>query len=310
VDNSVSLTKVRETDATVVEVVRRFNRTVTQRVGALQSHYLAHDRSLGASRVLWEIGTEGRSIRDLRASLDLDSGYLSRLLRSLERAGLVDTRTDPQDGRVRTAVLTPDGIAERSRLDEDSDALAWSFVEPLTSQQRAQLLDAMSTVERLLSAGMVEISMEDPGTADARWCIESYFATLDQRFESGFDPAMSIPADVTELRLPHGLLLVARLHGRPIGCGALKLHGRRPAEIKRMWVSPDARGLGLGRRLLVELERHAGEHGARRTRLETNRALREAISLYRSAGYVEVPAFNEEPYAHHWFEKRLRPPRP
>ena len=77
-----------------------------------------------------------------------------------------------------------------------------------------------------------------------------------------------------------------------------------------MWVSADARGLGLGRRLLAELEREACARGARQTRLETNRSLLEAISLYRSSGYVEVPAFNDEPYAHHWFEKPLQPPQP
>ena len=294
-------------DKAAVDAVRRFNRTVTQRVGALQSHYLAHDRSLGASRVLWEIGAEGREVRELRAALDLDSGYLSRLLRSLERAGLVATETGDMDGRVRVVRLTPAGIAERNSLDAESDVLAWSLIEPLGATQRAELLEAMTTVERLLTAGLVDITIEDPSAAEARWCIESYFATLDERFDSGFDPAVSIRADATDLTLPAGLLLVARLHGRPVGCGALKLHGRSPAEVKRMWVSADARGLGLGRRLLAELERRAWAHGARRTRLETNRSLREAISLYRSSGYVEVEPFNDEPYADHWFEKRLRP---
>ena len=84
-------------------------------------------------------------------------------------------------------------------------------------------------------------------------------------------------------------------------------HPNQPAETKRMWVAESARGLGLGRRLLAELESHAAEHGAQAVRLETNRALVEAISLYRSAGYVEVDPFNDEPYAHHWFEKDLSP---
>ena len=292
-------------DATAVDAVRRFNRTVSQRVGALQTRYLAHRRSLGASRVLWEIGPQGREVRELRAALDLDSGYLSRLLRSLERAGLVVTGAGGRDGRVRTVQLTPAGRAERASLDHDSDALAWSFLEPLNAGQRVLLLDAMATVERLLTAGLVEVSLEDPTSDDARWCIGSYFATLHERFDTGFDPAMSIRAEASDLTLPTGLLLVARLHGRPIGCGAVKLHGRHPAEVKRMWVSPEARGLGIGRRLLSELEREASQHGAHRTRLETNRALPEAISLYRSSGYLEVPPFNDEPYADHWFEKRL-----
>jgi GNAT superfamily N-acetyltransferase len=90
-----------------------------------------------------------------------------------------------------------------------------------------------------------------------------------------------------------------------IGCGALKFHQRRPAELKRMWIAPAARGLGVGRRLLGELERTAGEAGVVVLRLETNRALSEAIALYKRSGYVEVKAFNAEPYAHHWFEKTL-----
>ena len=100
--------------------------------------------------------------------------------------------------------------------------------------------------------------------------------------------------------------MIARLRGRPIGCGALKFHPGEPAELKRMWVAREARGLGLGRRLLLELERHAKQAGTRVVRLETNRTLKEAIQLYRSSGYREVAAFNHEPYAHHWFEKTLR----
>jgi ribosomal protein S18 acetylase RimI-like enzyme len=99
--------------------------------------------------------------------------------------------------------------------------------------------------------------------------------------------------------------VIARLRGRPIGCGALKYHGHARAELKRMWLAPEARGLGLGRRLLGELERIAHAAGVRVVRLETNRSLKEAIALYRSSGYGEVAAFNDEPYAHHWFEKPL-----
>lgn len=152
---------------------------------------------------------------------------------------------------------------------------------------------------------MVRVGVVDPRVAVAQYCLESYFAELGERFEAGFDRSRSISADNAELTPPAGLLLVATLHSEPVGCGALKFHGNEPAEIKRMWVAPDARGLGLGRRLLAELEREAIAHGAPAVRLETNRSLTEAIALYRSAGYEEVPAFNAEPYADHWFEKQL-----
>jgi DNA-binding MarR family transcriptional regulator/GNAT superfamily N-acetyltransferase len=292
-------------DDVATRQVRSFNRSVTQRIGALHDEYLARGRPLGASRVLWEIGDDGTDLRVLRDRLDLDSGYLSRLVASLERARLVVVAPGARDKRVRTVRLTNAGRAERALLDRRSDELASSLLAPLSDAQRTRLVEAMGVVERLLTAGLVEVDVEDPASTAARFCIGSYFTELDTRFDAGFDPSLSISADVEELTEPAGLLLVARLRGEPIGCGALKLHGGEPAEIKRMWVAATARGLGVGRRILGELEQRARERGVGLVRLETNRSLREATSLYRSAGYVEVEAFNDEPYAHHWFEKRL-----
>ena len=292
-------------DPVATERVRRFNRTVTQRIGALSDEYLARARPLGTSRVLWEIGERGLDVRSLRARLDLDSGYLSRLLRRLEADGLIVVEQSRDDGRARTARLSGAGRTEWKLLDRRSDELAWSLIDPLDDEQRTRLVEAMSVVERLLTAGLVEVRIEEPTSAAVRYCFQSYFAELDARFEAGFDPGLSISAEADELSRPRGLVLIARLRDQPIGCGALKLHRRDPAEIKRMWISPTARGLGLGRRILRELEEHACRRGATLARLETNRALTEAITLYRSARYVEVRPFNDEPYADHWFEKRL-----
>jgi DNA-binding MarR family transcriptional regulator/GNAT superfamily N-acetyltransferase len=291
---------------TEVERVRRFNRTVTERVGALRDDYLARDRPLGESRLLWEIGPDGCDVRTLRSRLDLDAGYLSRLLRSLEQAGLVTVEPSEHDQRVRTVRLTRRGAREWAVLDERSDALALSLLEPLGAEQRSLLVDAMDTVHRLLTAALVDITVVDPAAADAQHCLYRYYAELDTRFDAGFDPTVTLPVDLDEMRAPNGAFLLASLRGRPIGCGALKLHGRRPAEIKRVWVDDDARGLGVGRRLLRELEATALAEGVRTVRLDTNRALVEAIAMYRSSGYHEIDAFNAEPYAHHWFEKRLR----
>ena len=285
--------------------LRSFNRTVTERVGALETRYLGRDRPLGESRLLWEIGAEGAAVRDLRRRLGLDSGYVSRLLRSLETQGLAVVEEDDSDARVRVARLTARGRRERAELDRLSDQLAWAILEPLDDAQRAKLAAAAETVERLLRASLVEITAEEPRSADGRWCLQQYFAELADRFDSGFDPVLSITGE-DELTPPQGLLLVARLHEEPVGCGGLKHLRDAPPEVKRMWVAPEARGLGLGRRILRELERHAVDAGASTIRLETNQALGEAIQLYRSSGYCEVPAFNDEPYAHHWFEKRLR----
>jgi DNA-binding MarR family transcriptional regulator/GNAT superfamily N-acetyltransferase len=292
-------------DAASVERLRRFNRTVTQRVGALEDAFLSRGRPLGQARLLWEIGTEASEVRSLRSRLDLDSGYLSRLLRALQADGLVVVDTDDTDGRVRTARLTPAGLAERAELDRRADDLAASILDALSSQQRDRLVAAMAEVERLFVASMVRIDVVDPRHPHARHCIGSYFAELAQRFDGGFDPARSISAGDEELTPPAGLLLVATVHAEPVGCGALIFRPDAAAEVKRMWISPTVRGLGLGRRLLTELEARAAAHGVRTLRLETNGTLTEAIGLYHSAGYREVDAFSDEPYAQHWFEKTL-----
>jgi ribosomal protein S18 acetylase RimI-like enzyme len=229
------------------------------------------------------------------------------MIASLERAGLVTVGPKPSDRRVRFVRLTKAGLRERALLDQMSDDLAASFLAPLNDRQRTTLAGAMADVERLLTAGLVETAVVAPTHPHAVYALEQYFAELDRRFDIGFDPAESLLPDAEVLVPPAGLMLVATLRAEPVGCGALKLNGSAPADIKRMWVAPQTRGLGVGRRLLTELERHAREAGASAVRLETNKSLVEAIALYRSAGYVEVPAFNDEIYGDHWFEKDLLP---
>lgn len=290
-------------DRATVQDVRRFNRTVTEQVGALAETYLGRGRPLGETRLLWEIGTDGAEVRALRRRLGIDAGYASRLLRSLEAEGMVVVEAGSGDRRVRRAQLTEAGLAERAELDRRADGMVISMLESLDERRRARLVEAMGDVERLLRASMVTIAVADPASADARWCMQQYFAELAVRFDAGFDPAASIPTG--DLVPPEGLLVVAHLREQPVGCAALKTPVDSPPEVKRMWVAPEARGLGLGRRLLSELERHAKRGGATTIRLETNRALDEAVKMYRSADYREVAAFNAEPYAHHWFEKHL-----
>jgi DNA-binding MarR family transcriptional regulator/GNAT superfamily N-acetyltransferase len=292
-------------DTVMVSQVRSFNRTVTQRIGALHDQFLARSRPLGQARLLWEIGPGGSDVRMLRSRLDLDSGYLSRLLRSLEQDRLVTVAQNGSDARVRVVRLTARGLAEWAELDRRSDEAARGILGPLTGPQRERLVAAMAEVERLLVASKVDISLADPRHVDARRCLRAYFGELGRRFDQGFDPELSSHVADAEMSPPAGLFLVASLHGEPVGCGALRFHGGEPAEIKRMWVSEAVRGLGLGRRMLAELEARARAHGVSVVRLETNRSLTEAINMYRAAGYHEVAPFNAEPYAHHWFQKEL-----
>jgi GNAT superfamily N-acetyltransferase len=196
-------------------------------------------------------------------------------------------------------------VAEVDEMDRRSDEAANAILAPLTESQRERLVAAMGEVHGLLQAAGARIERADPASRAARWCVAQYFAELAARFDGGFDPGQSLPAEDAGLRPPAGAFLVASVDGAPVACGAVKSIAPGVGSLKRMWVAPSARGLGLGRRMLAALESQARELEVTTLRLETNRALAEAIHLYQSSGYVEVAPFNADPYADHWFEKRL-----
>ena len=288
-----------------ISQVRRFNRLVTQRAGALNDHFLGRDRPLGESRLLYEVGADGADLRDLRRRLGLDSGYVSRLVQALEEKGLVRVSQGTADQRVRKARLTAAGRREVREMNQRSDEAAAGLLGSLTLAQRTRLVAAMTEVHRLLQLAGLQIERVDPASPDARWCIGQYFDELDRRFESGFDPAASLSAEDRDLIPPRGAFLVASVDGAPVACGAVKSVSPGVGSLKRMWVADTVRGAGIGRRVLEALESQARELGLTTLRLETNQTLHEAIGLYRSAGFREVASFNADPYAHHWFEKFL-----
>lgn len=290
-----------------VERVRRFNRAVTQRLGVLQDRYLSRDRPLGQARLLWEIGRspDGVDVRDLRGRMDLDSGYLSRLLRALESDGLVTVVKDDGDGRVRTARVTGAGAAEYGELESRSEDAAHALLGPLSQAQRTRLVDAMEQVERLLLASMVRVEETRPESPEAAFAARAYYGELGARLQDGFDPGVGGAIRDAAITPPAGLLLVATLREETVGCAALTFQGDGFAEVKRVWAAPSVRGLGLGRRLMAELEERARAAGVRTLRLDTNGDLTEAIALYRSLGYREIPSYNDNPYAQHWFAKDL-----
>lgn len=291
--------------AAQISQVRAFNRLVTQRAGALDDHFLGRDRPLGESRLLYEVGPDGADLRDLRRRLGLDSGYVSRLVKSLEAKGLVRLGAGGTDQRVRTARLTAAGRREVEEMNQRSDEAAAALLSSLAPAQRMRLVAAMAEVRRLLQLAGLRIERVDPASPAARWCVGRYFDELDRRFDTGFDPAASLSADDHDLVPPRGAFLVVFVDGEPVACGAVTSISPRVGSLKRMWVADAMRGLGIGRRMLEALEAQARELGLTTLRLETNRTLREAMRLYRSAGFREVAAFNDEPYAHHWFEKSL-----
>lgn len=151
----------------------------------------------------------------------------------------------------------------------------------------------------------IALAVEAPDSADARACRAAYFDELGRRFAEGFDAEADKTARDEDMRPPAGIFLLAWRDGEPVGCGGFCRLDPDIAEVKRMWTAPQARGAGVARRILRELERLAGEAGYSAIRLDTNRALGAAIEFYRRDGYGEIACYNENPYADHWFEKRL-----
>ena len=278
------------------ETLRRFNRTYTQRIGALDESFLGTGRPLNVSRLLFEIGPDGASVRDLRDRLDLDSGYLTRMLRRLADDGLVDVRPDPGDRRRRVATLTAAGAGAWRELDDRSEELAARLVAPLTERQRARLTEALGTADLLVRAATIsrrEVEPTDPAAVDA---AGRYFAELDRRFPRGFDPGEPDH---------EGTFLLATSGGSPVAYGGVRPLGDGTGEIKRMWVDDAWRGAGLGSRMLRSLEALALRLGHRRVVLDTNGTLTEAIEMYGRAGYAPIERYNDNPYAEAWFEKAL-----
>src|SRR6188472_256191 len=172
---------------TDTEVLRRFNRTYTQRIGALDESFLGLGLPLGAARLVFEIGAAGSTVRDLRSRLGLDSGQLARQLRRLEDDGLVTVAPDPADRRRRTVRLTGKGLTFRDRLDDRSEQLARRLVAPLTARQRERLTEALATADLLVRAATVVLRAVHPGSAEAKRAVQHYFDELAVRFPTGFD---------------------------------------------------------------------------------------------------------------------------
>jgi DNA-binding MarR family transcriptional regulator/predicted N-acetyltransferase YhbS len=274
-------------------------------VGALDDRFLSLDRPLGEARLLWEIGPDGSDLRDLRARLDLDSGYLSRLLRRLTRADVVEVHPDPADRRRRLVRLTGEGRRVRRELDRRSEEHAATMIEPLTERQRARLTEALATADLLVRAATVHLREVSPADPEAVEAVGRYVAELDERFPDGFDPGDASGADTASMSAPAGTFVVATSDGEPVACGGVQRIGDRVGEIKRMWVHRDWRGAGLGSRMLRHLEDEARRLGHHRIHLDTNGTLVEAIAMYERAGYTRVERYNDNPYAQAWFVKDL-----
>lgn len=282
---------------------RRFARAVTTEVGALDQSFLGRGRPLGAARVLNAIGQGTGDVAEIRAYLRLDSGLMSRLLRGLEGEGLIEMQPHPEDARRRIAALTPAGRREFDAYETLSNDRARALLARHPDPEA--LLAAMDMVATALSPDSVRLSESDPRSPEARYCLGEYYAELARRFDTGFDVSLSRDPEAGDMVRPRGSFLLAQSDGLPLGCVGLKGQGGSVAEIKRLWVSPSNRGLGLARRLMAAVESVAQDLGIATLRLDTNSALPEAVALYRRSGWHEIPRFNDDPYPDIFFEKSL-----
>jgi DNA-binding MarR family transcriptional regulator/predicted N-acetyltransferase YhbS len=260
---------------------------------------------LAAARLVFEIGATGTTVRELRDRLGLDSGYLSRLLRTLQERELVLVEPDPDDLRRRRVALTPQGRSTYRRLDHRSERLAEGILQPLSERQRDRLIVALATADLLVRAATIQLRRVDPRSALAMRAVDQYFAELNHRFPSGFDAAAARAADTAAVVDGAAVFFVASGDGLPVGCGGIHQLTATTGEIKRMWVHPSWRGAGLGSRLLRHLEAVAVELGYQTVRLDTNGTLTDAIALYERAGYRRIARYSDNPYAQVWLEKNL-----
>ncbi|UPK39655.1 bifunctional helix-turn-helix transcriptional regulator/GNAT family N-acetyltransferase [Bradyrhizobium sp. 186] len=286
-----------------VSRVRRFNRAVTSAVGALDTSFLGRGRPLGAARVLNAIGHGRSDVAEIRDYLGLDSGLMSRLLRSLEDEGLIETTAQEDDARRRVAKLTRAGRREFAAYEALSNTQAEDFLG--RHSQREALLAAMDLIASALTRDRIALDEIDPRSDASRYCLGEYYAELGRRFKQGFDVSLSRDPDAADMVRPRGTFVVAMSDMLPIGCVGLKGTDHGYAEIKRLWVAPAARGLRLGRRLMDAAESAARDLGIALLRLDTNSALAEAGQLYRRSGWSEISRFNDDPYPDLFFEKRL-----
>lgn len=283
--------------------IRNFGRSVAVEVGALEDSFLNRGRPLGSARVLNAIGLGYENVSDLRVKLKLDTGLLSRLLRGLEAEGLVETKPNPDDRRGRISTLTPAGETEFDIYETLSNERAATILA--RHKQARRLLDAMDVVTITLSRDEIIFEEADYASDIANACLSAFARELSARLNLTFDLDNSGVQELSQMRPPLGSFVVARIGEMPIGCVGIKGNGGPVAEIKRMWITPAGRGLGLARRLMRTAEDAARNMGIKTLRLDTNSTLVEAATLYRNTGWVEIERFNDDPYPDLFFEKQL-----
>jgi heme-degrading monooxygenase HmoA/GNAT superfamily N-acetyltransferase len=202
-------------------------------------------------------------------------------------------------------------LVEWDRLEDHTEGFRGSSAYQEWSRLLHPFYDPFPTVEHYeavdhgpLPAPEVRLVVEASDSARAAALLADFVASIKERYPA-FDPAVGPSARPEDFTPPQGAFFVAEMDGTAVGCCGVKAIGPGVVEIKRLWVAPAGRGLGVGRRLLQACEDHAVATGATLARLDTGRLQAEALSLFASAGYVAIDDYNGNPFADHWFEHRL-----
>ena len=277
-----------------VEAVRRFSRFYTRRIGALRAGLLGSPHPLPEARLLYELGHRGQcTATDLGRELDLDLGYLSRLLQSLRRRGLVQARPSPDDARRSLLSLTVKGRKSFSSLDTRSREEVSSMLAKLPASEQARLAEAMTIVEKLLTDGAappppsIDLRAHRPG--DMGWVVQRHGALYaqeygwDERFEGLV--AGIVAKFVARFDAVRERCWIAEMDGEPVGSVFVVKHSKLTAKLRLLLIEPRARGRGLGKRLVRECIAFSRAQGYRKLVLWTQSNLAAARGIYSSCGF-------------------------
>jgi DNA-binding MarR family transcriptional regulator/ribosomal protein S18 acetylase RimI-like enzyme len=285
------------------DVVRQFNRFYTVHLGLLRGRYLDTDYSLSESRILYELSQNpGCTANQLRNKLDLDAGYMSRLLRSLTERGLVQGARSEQDKRATLLTLTPHGSSTIDDINRQSSAETVRMLNQLGETQRAELLEAMRKVRDILSPPAVSVIRASAAQLeDARHLLHEYFNVIGVVLR---DDDAAIRAFLNDAS---SAMWIAYVDGAPAACVAMRPlpEVAGAAECKRLYVADNFRRRGLAEALMQALETHAAEAGHQAIYLDTKDDLIGAIKLYDRLGYERCERYNDNPQATIFMRKRL-----
>lgn len=288
-----------------IEAVRRFNRFYTRRIGVLQESLLSSPFSLTEARVLYELGQqEQTTARSLADELDLDAGYLSRILSRFERDGLVARETSDTDARQSLITLTPSGRNAFSALNSASRNDVGALLQGLPNEQQARLIAAMEEVSVLLSAppASKQWIIRPHRAGDMGWVVQLHGELYEREYgwNAEFEALVAeiVARFLRKYNPQYERCWIAELNGENVGSVFLVKKSKTVGQLRLLLVDPRARGLGIGKRLVGECIDFARSVGYRRIVLWTNDVLHAARHIYEEAGFELTEEEHHRSFGH------------